>query len=141
MIEIPPGTPSAAETGLAVVLRGYLDRFAEAAQGYDGSTRHAAALEELLASYAQLVTDPANEPGYGQLAATEAGTALVAALRTESARCVAVIEKYRALRLLEGRTAEMGTSPISNPASRRNLGPSPRMPAPRCCWSARVPSR
>ncbi|KWR70505.1 rRNA methyltransferase [Arthrobacter sp. W1] len=108
MIEIPPGTPSAAEAGLAVVLRGYLDRFAEAAKGYDGSTRHAAALEELLASYAQLVTDPANEPGYGQLAATEAGTALVAALRTESARCVAVIEKYRALRLLEGRTAADG---------------------------------
>ncbi|PJJ43322.1 hypothetical protein ATK23_0505 [Glutamicibacter mysorens] len=108
MIEIPPGTPSAAEAGLAVVLRGYLDRFAEAAQGYDGSTRHAAALEELLASYARLVTDPANEPGYGQLAATEAGTALVAALRTESARCVAVIEKYRALRLLEGRTAADG---------------------------------
>ncbi|MEF9981358.1 MULTISPECIES: class I SAM-dependent methyltransferase [Micrococcaceae] len=107
MTETPLATQAAA-AGLAGVLHGYLGRFAEAARDYDGSTRHAAALEELLAGYAQLVTDPANEPGYAQMAATDQGTALVAALRTESARCVAVIEKYRALRLLEGRSGAEG---------------------------------
>ncbi|MGH3653040.1 class I SAM-dependent methyltransferase [Glutamicibacter sp.] len=106
MTETPLTTRAAAD--LAATLHGYLGRFTEAAQGYDGSTRYAAALEVLLASYAQLVTDPANEPGYAQLAATEAGTGLAAALRTESARCVAVIEKYRALRLLEGRSGAEG---------------------------------
>lgn len=102
MTETPLITLNGSTWELAGVLRGYLECFTAAVASYDGSTRHAAELEELLASYSQLVTDPANEADYEQLAATGTGTELIAQLRSESARCVAIIEKYRALRLLEG---------------------------------------
>lgn len=102
MIETPLITLNSSAWELAGALRGYLECFTAAVASYDGSTRHAAELEELLASYSQLVTDPANEADYEQLAATGTGTELIAQLRSESARCVAIIEKYRALRLLEG---------------------------------------
>lgn len=104
MTDTPPDTAHSVPRELDQALRGYLERFTAAANGYDGSTRHAAALEELLAGYSQLVTDPSNEPDYAQLAATGPGLELVARLREESARCVAVTEKYRALRLLQGRS-------------------------------------
>ncbi|GAA1874163.1 D-histidine (S)-2-aminobutanoyltransferase CntL [Paeniglutamicibacter psychrophenolicus] len=94
--------------GLPGTLRGYLRRFASAANGYDGSTRHAGELEELLADYSRFVTDPGNEASFAQLAAAPGTAELVDGLRTQSARCVAVIEKYRALRLLEGESGAEG---------------------------------
>lgn len=93
---------------LAGTLREYLRRFTAAANGYDGSMRHAAELEELLADYSRFVTDPGNEAPFAQLAPDTGTTELVDGLRTQSARCVAVIEKYRALRLLEGQEGAEG---------------------------------
>ncbi|MFL4472855.1 class I SAM-dependent methyltransferase [Paeniglutamicibacter sp. MACA_103] len=94
--------------GLPGTLRGYLRRFTSAANGYDGSTRHAGELEELLADYSRFVTDPGNEAPFAQFAAHPGTAELVEKLRTQSARCVAVIEKYRALRLLEGQAGAEG---------------------------------
>lgn len=86
----------------------YLSRFEAGANGYDGSMRDADELEELLTEYANFVTNPANEAAFAQFAAATGTDELVDGLRTQSARCVAVIEKYRALRLLEGQAGAEG---------------------------------
>jgi hypothetical protein len=95
-------------TGLTDLLRTYLRRFTSAANEYDGSIRHAGALEELLADYSRFVTNPSNEASFRLFAAAAESGEVVEQLRTQSARCVAVIEKYRALRLLEGKSGAQG---------------------------------
>jgi SAM-dependent methyltransferase len=95
---------------LLLALTDYLQRFSALAQGYDGSTRRAAELEQLMGEYSAFVTDEHNQ---GALTALEregpAGLAdLVAGLRTQSARCAAIMEKYRALDLLDGRARSAG---------------------------------
>ncbi|MCO1338766.1 rRNA methyltransferase [Kocuria polaris] len=86
-------------------LRDYRRRFAAAADGYDASTERAADLEQLMGDFSAFVTDERNETPFAEL--TDVGE-LVADLRTQSARCAAVMEKYRALRLLEGRSGSVG---------------------------------
>jgi histidine 2-aminobutanoyltransferase len=95
---------------LLLALTDYRRRFSALAQGYDGSTRRAAELEQLMGEYSAFVTDEHNQ---GPLTALEReGPAdladLVAGLRTQSARCAAIMEKYRALDLLDGRARSAG---------------------------------
>ncbi|GAA1852767.1 SAM-dependent methyltransferase [Myceligenerans crystallogenes] len=103
-------TLSAAASGLLGVLHEYLRRFTAAADGYDGSTSRAAILETAMAGYSELVTDERNIAPFAELERDRAAETaeLVTALRARSARCAAVSEKYRALRLLEGRTGTGG---------------------------------
>ncbi|GAA1180889.1 class I SAM-dependent methyltransferase [Pseudonocardia alaniniphila] len=95
---------------LLLSLHEYRRRFRAAADGYDGSTGRAAELEQVMADYSVFVTD---ERGGALLTELERdGSAgvpdLMADLRAESARCAAVMEKYRALKLLEGRAESAG---------------------------------
>jgi histidine 2-aminobutanoyltransferase len=102
--------PQGEERELLLALTDYRQRFSALAQGYDGSTRRAAELEQLMGEYSAFVTDEHNQ---GPLTALEReGPAdfadLVADLRTQSARCAAIMEKYRALDLLDGRARSAG---------------------------------
>ncbi|QXQ11352.1 class I SAM-dependent methyltransferase [Paeniglutamicibacter sp. Y32M11] len=110
MTESVTNTAVSGETaaGLPNTLRTYLRRFTAAANEYDGSIRHAAELEELLADYSRLVTDPGHEAPFALFVAAAGTDEVVEQLRTQSARCVAVIEKYRALRLLAGTAGAQG---------------------------------
>lgn len=95
---------------LFMALTGYRRRFTALAQGYDGSTRRAAELAQVMGEYSAFVTDEHNQ---APLTALEReGPAdvadLVADLRAQSARCAAIMEKYRALDLLDGRTRSAG---------------------------------
>jgi len=108
MTDFPLATTDAVRQPLSATLHGYLGKFTEAAHHYDGSTHQAEGLEALLGAYSALITDPGNEPGYAQLAATESGSMLAGQLRAQSARCVAILEKYRALHLLNGKTGADG---------------------------------
>jgi hypothetical protein len=114
MAELVPRVPRAdTTTAVADLLRSlheYRRRFAAAADGYDGSTRWAADLEATMADYSVFVTDERNEAPFLALEQEGSpGTAeLVGDLRAQSARCAAVIEKYRALRLLDGTEGASG---------------------------------
>lgn len=90
-------------TDLLATLDDYRRRFTEAAAAYDGSTSRATDLEEVAASYSRFVTDVRHEADFLRLVREDApGTAqLVHDLRDRSARCAGVVEKYRALRLLD----------------------------------------
>lgn len=102
MTELPLITAPAAGQPLDQALHGYLDKFTDAAQHYDGSTTQAEQLDLLLTEYSAFITDRGNEPGYTRLVECATGKTLVEQLRAQSARCVAILEKYRALRLLTG---------------------------------------
>lgn len=114
MSDLAPHVPRADITpeapGLLRSLHEYRRRFVEAADGYDGSTRWAADLEAAMADYSVFVTDERNEAPFLALEQEGSpGTAeLVGSLRAQSARCAAVIEKYRALRLLDGTEGAAG---------------------------------
>lgn len=101
---------SAEAQNMLVSLHDYRARFTEAAEEYDGSTERAADLEKLMAHYSIFVTDESNVGPFAEIGHVQtAGTAdLVTDLRSQSARCAAVMEKYRALRLLEGRSGSVG---------------------------------
>lgn len=91
-------------------LTDYLRRFSALVDGYDGSTRRAAELEQLMAQYSAFITDDRNQM---PLTALERDgsvdlVGLVARLRTQSARGASVMEKYRALELLDGRARPAG---------------------------------
>lgn len=107
--ETSPALTPAAHDMLAS-LQEYRRRFTTAADAYDGSTARAADLEEVMAAYSTYVTDERNLAPFAELArAGSADTAdLVTDLRSQSARCAAVMEKYRALRLLDGRSGAVG---------------------------------
>lgn len=114
MADLAPHVPRA-DTALAASdllrsLHEYRRRFVAAADGYDGSTRRAADLETAMADYSLFVTDERNEAPFLALEQEDSpGTAeLVRDLRAQSARCAAVIEKYRALRLLDGADESSG---------------------------------
>ena len=108
-----PDTSPALSSGardLLLSLHEYRRQFRAAADGYDGSTGRAAELERVMADYSAFVTD---ERGGALLAELERDGSvrvpdLVADLRAQSARCAAVMEKYRALKLLAGRAGSVG---------------------------------
>jgi hypothetical protein len=114
MAELAPHVPRADTTAAAPDLLRSLHEFRRlfvtAADGYDGSTRWAADLEATMADYSLFVTDERNEAPFLALEQEDSpGTAeLVRDLRAQSARCAAVIEKYRALRLLDGTEGASG---------------------------------
>ncbi|MFC4098709.1 SAM-dependent methyltransferase [Paenibacillus xanthanilyticus] len=82
-------------------------QFADLADGYDRSLHHANELEQAIDRYTAWITDRANQSAWERLAEQEPGEfdQLVPAIRRDSARCVAMMEKYRARKLLGGETA------------------------------------
>ncbi|ASW56910.1 class I SAM-dependent methyltransferase [Plantactinospora sp. KBS50] len=83
----------------------FSDRFVELVSKYDGTTRHAAELESVIGDYSSFVTDERNQEPWARLegGGTAEFAVLVDDLRVRSAQCAAIIEKYRALNLLNGR--------------------------------------
>jgi hypothetical protein len=98
------------EVDLRLLMAQHLDRLRESAARYDGTTRHGTETERVVGDYSAFVTDARHHAAWARLE-EEGGpafTRLVAELRTESARCAAIMEKYRALNLLDGRTETVG---------------------------------
>ncbi|MEY8740112.1 SAM-dependent methyltransferase [Paenibacillus tundrae] len=85
-------------------LREYAMKFKELADKYDHTLHHSSELEALINRYSGFVTDPENKAAWEQLAEQELDSlhSLVEELRQQSAYCVAIMEKYRALRLQRG---------------------------------------
>lgn len=79
-------------------------RFSALASRYDGTTQHSSELEALIDEYTAFVTDDRNKPAWEQVERQASGEfrELVGATRRVSAKCVAIMEKYRALKLLGG---------------------------------------
>lgn len=77
---------------------------------YDGTTRHGPEMERVVGDYSAFVTDARHHEAWDALQRESAPgfMRLVAELRSQSARCAAIMEKYRALNLLDGRTASAG---------------------------------
>lgn len=93
-------------------LERYAVRFAELAASYDGTVRYSTGLEEAINAYSAWITDERNVQEWEQLEleqATGSGAEpraplyqLADEVRRASAVCVATMEKYRALKLLQG---------------------------------------
>ncbi|WP_145408653.1 class I SAM-dependent methyltransferase [Paenibacillus xylanexedens] len=85
-------------------LREYAMKFNELGSKYDHTLHHSSELEALIDHYSRFVTDPENKAAWEQLAEQELDSLhpLVEELRQQSAYCVAIMEKYRALRLQRG---------------------------------------
>lgn len=84
----------------------FLKQFTYLAESYDGTTRHSSELQRIIDDYATLITDPENQYIWEQM---ELGNdrefqQLTTELRNRSAHCVAIMEKYRALKFLNGLT-------------------------------------
>lgn len=90
---------------LQLSLAEYLERFTTLVERYDGTTRHGAELEEIIDDYSRFVTDERNQEVLTRLEQEGAAELhrLVVDLRRQSARCAALMEKYRALKFLDGR--------------------------------------
>jgi hypothetical protein len=91
---------------LLQLLKEYLDKFKDLAKSYDGTVHHSSELAATVDAYAALITDKNNQPAWEQLEKQSADDIrqLVAELRRASAECVAIMEKYRAMMLLNGST-------------------------------------
>lgn len=85
----------------------YARLFADLANGDDHKLHHANELEQAIDRYAAWITDAANQSAWERLAEQEAVELdrLGLAIRRDSARCVAMMEKYRARKLLRGENA------------------------------------
>lgn len=95
-------TPNKTAEKLLGTLHSFSDRFSQATARYSGSIKPAEELEELVAEYSEFVTDPTQDEIFLELASATGMEQLVDQLRAQSALGVAIMEKYRALRLLEG---------------------------------------
>ncbi|SFS52948.1 hypothetical protein SAMN04488601_1011396 [Paenibacillus sp. 453mf] len=87
---------------LTLGLKEYLERFEVMSNKYDSTTRYSHELELLIDEYAAYITNPANRSMWERLEPEEELGELVLNLRRSSAFCVAIMEKYRALKLLSG---------------------------------------
>jgi len=85
-------------------LADYLQQFTEAVRRYDGTTCRSAELESAIDAYAAFVTDEANLTAWRVMEREAPDTLdrLASDLRAASARCVSLMEKYRARKLLDG---------------------------------------
>jgi 2-polyprenyl-3-methyl-5-hydroxy-6-metoxy-1,4-benzoquinol methylase len=85
-------------------LNEFSGKFDELAGRYDHTVKHSSELEALIDDYSTFITDKQNERIWEQLHRQESGSMhqLVLDLRDKSARCVAIMEKYRALKLQDG---------------------------------------
>lgn len=95
---------------LVSAMQNYADEFGELTELYDGTLAHSQRLNRVVGDYSAFVTDERNHDAWDEL--VRCGTPdfvdLVRELRSRSARCASVMEKYRALGLLAGRTASAG---------------------------------
>jgi histidine 2-aminobutanoyltransferase len=85
-------------------LRVFAEQFGKLAVRYDQTLEHSAELEAVINEYSRFVTDPDHKIAWGMLRQAELQELdpLVQALRQKSAQCVAIMEKYRALKLQAG---------------------------------------
>lgn len=116
---------------LLLALTDYRRRFTALAQAYDGSTRRAAELEQLMGEYSAFVTDEHNQAPLTALERERPADVadLVAGLRAQSARCASIMEKYRALDLLAGRARSAGYFDNVESAIEREFGAFELTPA------------
>ncbi|HWO95894.1 MAG TPA: methyltransferase domain-containing protein [Bacillus sp. (in: firmicutes)] len=86
----------------------FLDRFNDLAGRYDHTINNCPELEILIDDYSKFIINERNKEAWDQLELQESNdlNQLVVDLRKKSALCVAIMEKYRALKLLNG-NAEM----------------------------------
>lgn len=85
----------------------YLQQFASMANRFDGTTDRSSELETVIDDYSAFITDEGNREAWEQLERESCAdfAQLVEELRKTSARCVSIMEKYRALKLLNGNAA------------------------------------
>nr|WP_174806335.1 SAM-dependent methyltransferase [Paenibacillus humicus] len=88
----------------------YADGFASLAAAYDGTAGSSAELEAVIDRYSSLILEPRNTLMWEELIRREPEETerLAYRLRERSALCVALMEKYRALKLLEGAENDSG---------------------------------
>lgn len=84
----------------------FLESFDDLEGRYDHTIQHCSELEMLIDNYSNFITNERNIEVWEQLERQESSdlNQLVVDLREKSARCVAIMEKYRALKLLNGNT-------------------------------------
>lgn len=89
---------------LQQLLSEYLESFVNLADGYDGTPGRSSDMEQVIDRYSALITDEGCQDAWERLEREAPGAAerLAEQLRSASARCVAIMEKYRALKFLNG---------------------------------------
>ncbi|MCZ8521261.1 MULTISPECIES: SAM-dependent methyltransferase [Paenibacillus] len=94
------------QENVELLLSEFSERFIHLIQKYDGTIHHSVELERTIDQYSAFITNEANTEAWEQIILNESGDMdqLVADLRRHSARCVGIMEKYRALKLLSGNT-------------------------------------
>ncbi|WP_339305863.1 SAM-dependent methyltransferase [Paenibacillus sp. FSL R5-0519] len=82
----------------------FAEKFDQLANKYDHTIQHSAELEAVINDYSLFVTDSENKAAWEQLGHSELEEldSLIWKLRNKSAQCVAIMEKYRALKLEKG---------------------------------------
>ncbi|WP_372508732.1 nicotianamine synthase family protein [Pseudalkalibacillus decolorationis] len=87
-------------------LNQFLVRFIDLAAKYDHTTNHCSEFEVLIDDYSKFIINERNNEAWEQLELQESSdfNQRVEDLRKKSALCVAIMEKYRALKLLNGTT-------------------------------------
>lgn len=85
-----------------LTLEEYLERFHNLSRKYNSTSLHSLELQQTLDEYSAFITNPAHLSLWEQLNPEEDWSHLVAGLRRQSAHCVAIMEKYRALNVLRG---------------------------------------
>jgi histidine 2-aminobutanoyltransferase len=87
-------------------LSDFLEAFDDLAERYDQTISHSSELEKLIDNYSNFITNERNKEIWEQLEWKQSSelNQLVVDLRGKSAFCVAIMEKYRALKLLNGKT-------------------------------------
>lgn len=85
-------------------LNGFLEKFDDLARRYDYTINNCSELETLIDDYSKFITSESNKKTWEQLELQESSdfNQLLSDLRKKSALCVAIMEKYRALKLLNG---------------------------------------
>ncbi|MET3544913.1 2-polyprenyl-3-methyl-5-hydroxy-6-metoxy-1,4-benzoquinol methylase [Paenibacillus favisporus] len=85
-------------------LQEYLDRFVDLVNRYDQTASHFEELQLIIDNFSGFVTDKENSKAWDQLKLDQSDVLACTAgqLRAISARCVAIMEKYRAVRLQQG---------------------------------------
>ncbi|PEZ71455.1 class I SAM-dependent methyltransferase [Bacillus sp. AFS017274] len=91
-----------------ITFQEYLSEFSEKFDGlagsYDHTINNCSELESLIDDYSKFITNETNKEAWKQLELQESSdlNQLVVNLRRKSALCVAIMEKYRAIKLLDG---------------------------------------
>jgi histidine 2-aminobutanoyltransferase len=92
-----------------ITFQEYLNEFSEKFDGlagsYDHTINNCSELESLIDDYSKFITNERNKEAWKQLELQESSdlNQLVMNLRRKSALCVAIMEKFRAIKLLDGK--------------------------------------